>query len=145
MRSRPFSPLSLLSRLALIASLAACGGESPRVATTQVELALDFTADALLELYVLDGATVACGDLRAGATEPEGEGVTVHAVDRTPASGLNGGGSLTFQLGDLPAEVPLVFFARAVETGVVLARDCEDDVVVPADGEIEVALVVSEP
>lgn len=128
--------------LLTIVAGAGCGPE-PTVARTEVRLALDFTADALLELYVVDESSASCGELLGGLA-PDSTEITVHAVERTPANALNGGGSFGAQLDGLPAEVPLAFFARATELGDVVAQDCEANVVVPTNGNVDVTLVVSE-
>jgi hypothetical protein len=115
--------------------LSACGG--PALAPTEVRLALDFSANALLELFVVPESEQRCADLLAGAAP------AVEAFSR-PARALNDGGSVTFELDELPAEVALTFYARAVEAGALLSHDCRGGVVIPAGGEVEVRLVVRE-
>lgn len=133
-----------LAALLLVTLTAGCG-PGVDVHDTRVRLALDpFGANALLELFVLDTAAAPCGALLDGTLAPHDDGVTRHAAEARPAQGLNDGGSVRFELAEVPAERPLTFYARATEAGAVLAHDCEDDVVVPANGHIEVELLVRE-
>ncbi len=131
--------------LLLIAAalVSGCGSEID-VDNPRVTLALDFGANALLELFVLDTAAAACPALMGGSLAPDDESLVAHAAEARPARGLNAGGELRFELEELPAEVGLTFYARASEGGAVLSQDCDDDVVIPADGHVDIALVVSE-
>lgn len=120
-----------------------CGGSVDAV-QPRVTLALDFGANALLELFVLAGASAPCGALLAGDLAPDADRVVQHAAEARPASGLNNAGEVRFDLDELPAEVALTFYARATEGGATLSHDCEPDVLIPADGHVDVQLVVRE-
>jgi hypothetical protein len=128
--------MRLSAALLALALALGCGG--PALAPSHVSLALDFSANALLQLFVLEEATHSCAGLLGGA--PPGTDPT----DARSARALNAGGTVTFEVDDLPAEVPLLFYARAVEGGATLADDCVDGVVIPAGGEVTVALQVRE-
>lgn len=128
----------------LLLALFGCGPDL-ELANPTVRLALDpFGANALLELFVLDGGTASCAALLGGSLSPEDEGVTQHASAARPAQRLNNGGTLRFDLEELPAERELTFYARAREAGALLAHDCADGVVIPADGHVNLELEVRE-
>lgn len=133
--------MRLLPSLLALLFLAGCGG--PSLAPSQVSLSLDFNANSLLELWVLAESSVSCGDLLGGAA-PDGDGVVRHALERKAASALNDGGAVTFEVEDLPAEEPLVFYARALDGAELLSHDCEGEIVIPAGGEVSVQLGVRE-
>lgn len=132
--------------LALSCALVGAGcGPGVDVANPRVELALDpFGANALLELFVLSTAAAPCAALLDGSVTPDDGGVTQHAAEARPARGLNDGAAVRFELEELPAESELTFYARATEGGALLAHDCEDGVVIPANGHVDVELVVRE-
>jgi hypothetical protein len=131
---------------ALLVALGLLGcGPGVDVHSPRVRLALDpFGANALLELFVLDTSAAACDALLDDSVSPDDDGLTRHAAEARPAQGLNDGGELRFDLDEVPAERPLTFYVRATEGGSVLAHDCEDGVVVPANGHVDVELVVRE-
>jgi hypothetical protein len=131
----------LLAAAFATACLSGCGPE-PSLVPVSLELAIDFSANALLELHVVDQASADCATLLAAGGPGDAD---VVAFDADPANALNGGGSLTFELEELPAERPLAFYARATEGAATLAQDCDPDVVVPAGGHVDVQLVVAEP
>lgn len=136
---------SVACSLWLPLALLGCGPDLD-VVSPKVRLALDpFGANALLELFVLDTGTAACGSLLDESVAPGDEGVTQYAAEARPAQRLNNGGSLRFDLEELPAERELTFYARASEGGALLAHDCQDGVVIPADGHVDVELLVREP
>lgn len=130
--------------LLLIAAVASGCGSAVDVDNPRVTLALDFGANALLELFVLDTAAAPCPALIGGSLAPDDETLVPHAAEARPAQGLNEGGELRFELEELPAEIGLTFYARASEGGAVLSQDCDDDVIIPANGHVDIALVVSE-
>jgi hypothetical protein len=130
---------ALFALPAALLALSACGPQ-PELRATTVELAIDFSADALLEVAVHEQSSADCAALLGGGSSAE-----PLAVDRQAAGGLNGGGSVTLELPELPADVPLAFYASATEAGTLQAEDCRDDVTVPAGGTVEVQLVVGAP
>lgn len=125
----------------LLAAGAGCG-PGPEISVVEVRLPLTFGPDALLEVFVLDEAAVACGALLTGEVSPSDK--EPFDVARSPADRLNDGGRASFSFEELPAEVPLVFYARASEGGDVLSDACEGGVVIPVDGEVEIRLAIVE-
>lgn len=144
---RPSRAARAGAAMALVMSASIVGpacGDVVEVDNPRVTLALDFGANALLELFVVETSSAACASLLAGELAPDDEGVVQHAAEARPAQGLNDGGQVRFELEELPAEVPLTFYARAKEGVAVLSQDCEDGVVIPPDGHVDLELVVSE-
>jgi hypothetical protein len=128
-----------VKRLLPLLLLCACG-PAPEVTPVELRLALDFEADALLEVYAASGADCAAIE---GADDPA-DVADVHGVDRRAANGLNGGARAEIAFEALPADVELVFHARAVDTGEVVASACQAGIVIPAGGEVSVELVLTE-
>lgn len=127
----------------LLFFLAACGGPNVTAEQVVLELPLDFEGNDQLEVSVFLRSTTTCGaitPLTVGDIEPR-EGRQIVA-----AGGLNGdSGSISLGFEDLPAEQPLVFYARVVRDGDAIATDCSDNNIVINEGErLAVRLVVAE-
>lgn len=133
-------PCSLLP-LSLAGLLSACA-PPPALVPVALELALEFDSDALLEVYVHEEARASCASLLDGLDASEDP----VADRRVPASRLNDGGAAQLDFAELPADVALAFYARAIDDGgTVLAEACRDDVVIPSGGEVDVSLTIQAP
>lgn len=134
----------LLFAPVVLASLLACGQGAPELVSVQLTLALEFGTDALLEVFVVDAGAADCGALSSGAVDAEASAVE-DGIRRVPASRLNNGGEAAIDFDELPAEAPLVFYARARGGDqTVLADACQGDVVIPNGGHVDVELKVTE-
>jgi hypothetical protein len=125
-----------------------CSVESqtaPSLAEVSLRLPLvEFGANALLEVYVLGGDLMACAGLESDSTAPDADAAAIYALGRKPASSINNEERVTLEFPELPAEIPLVFFARVQENSATLARACQQDVVIASGGAVEVNLRVAE-
>lgn len=105
--------------------------------SVHLELHLDFESDDLLDVIVFETATHDCSSVY-NATDPD----ALDRIDKktSSAQSLNEG-SASFDFESLPAEEELTFYAHVLRSDEgILARDCVDNIVIPAGDSVEIAL-----
>jgi hypothetical protein len=127
----------------LLALIWLCLGCSPeqkiQVVDLNMSLALELESNDLLEVYVFDNEANTCSQL-LNSSDPDGSERIEKQTES--AEGLNEG-VIDFELEELPAEVPLAFYAHVLRTTEgFLGRDCEDAITIPAGGEIALTLTI---
>lgn len=125
--------------------LAACGGAEVPLSRVTLSLPLTFDAQTLLEVFVFRAADASCDDLAQDNVDVEALNV---ADRRLAASRLNEtGAAIEVEFEELPAEQPLVFFARAMRASprAVLAHACQSDVRIESGGQVAIELRLVEP
>ena len=120
----------------------ACEGDPELdLVRVELELAIDFEGDDVLEVSVFEASVASCANIGPSTVD------TTERVGRVQAAAADlNAGEVTLEFDDLPAEVPLTFYGRVVRgADEIVVRDCVNDVTIPEGGNVSVELVFSEP